>query len=83
MDGFEGHFHYIEMAVYRQMLKSGLSDVQTRSCQSSREKLRMLRALPRTPLDLPNFNLNYEKTVFVKSSIFSFFQIRLLSVPGQ
>ena len=26
MEGFEGHFWYIEMSVYRKMLKSGLSD---------------------------------------------------------
>ena len=26
MEGFEGHFYYIEMSVYRIMLKSGLSD---------------------------------------------------------
>jgi hypothetical protein len=26
MEGFDGHFYYIEMSVYRQMLKSGLSD---------------------------------------------------------
>ena len=25
--GFEGHFYYIEIPIYRQMLKSGLSDV--------------------------------------------------------
>ena len=27
MEGFEGHFYYIEMSVYRKMLKSGLSDI--------------------------------------------------------
>ena len=37
---------------------------KTSSGQSSTEYLRLLCALPPTPLDLPNFNLNCEKNSF-------------------
>ena len=45
---------------------------KTRSCESSREKFRMLRALlPDTPLDLPNFNLNYGFFTLCKTRFFT------------
>ena len=55
-----------------------LMPFKTRSCESSREKLRMLRAPPRTPLDLPNFNLNYQKTTFCEKLDFSTFTNKCL-----
>ena len=46
---------------------------KTKSCQSSTESLRMA---PRTPLDLLNFNLNYEKNSFCETLDFSRFTNR-------
>ena len=56
-----------------------LMPFKTRSCQSSTEYLCIVRALPRTRLDLPNFNLNYQKTNCCEKldfSSFSQFDIR-------
>ena len=66
MEGFERNFYYIEMSVYRQMLKSGLSDVLVRPDPAKVRGNIFVWSVrsPRTPLDLPTFNLNYEKTSF-------------------
>jgi len=48
---------------------------KTRSCESPREKFRMVRAPPWTPLDPPNFNLNYGFPTFY--IMFSFLQFLL------
>ena len=51
---------------------------KTKSCQSSTECLRMLRALPPDTLDLTNFNLNYQKNSFCEKLYFSRFTNRSL-----
>ena len=61
-----------------------LTTCKTKSCQSSTECLRMVRALlpdtPRPPQFQPEL---WKKQLLWKTWFFSFFQIRLLSVPGQ
>ena len=56
-----------------------LMSSKTKSCQSSREKLRMVRALPPDAPDLTNFNLNYQKTRFCEKLDFSRFTNRSLA----
>ena len=45
---------------------------KTKSCQSSRESIRMVHAVPLDIPRPPKYNLKLSKNVFVKKSIFSF-----------
>ena len=53
-----------------------LMPCKTRSCQSSTEKLRSSR----TPLDLTNFNMNYQKTIFCVKLDFTRFANKCLDL---
>ena len=72
MEGFEGHFSYIEMSVYRKMLKSGLSDPIYH--QIGWKLARMDRTagahLPEIPKH-PQFNFKFsKKSIFLKNPKF-------------